>query len=59
MTMTTFLGLTVMEVQNEERRMVNGEIVKFNCPEVVVDHYIYREAVDNHNSLRHDCRTKS
>ena len=35
MMMSTFLGLTVPEVQKEERRMVNGEIVEFNYPEVV------------------------
>ena len=42
------------EGQKEERRMVNGDIVKFKYPEVVVDHYIYRGAVENHNALRHD-----
>ena len=39
--------------------MVNGELVKFNYPEVVADHYIYRRGVENHHALRHDGRTKS
>ena len=56
--MSTFLGLTVPEGQKEERRTVNGEIVKFNYPEVVADHDRYRGKVDNHNALRHDERTK-
>ena len=38
--------------------MVNREVTKFNYPEVVVGHYRYREAVDNHNTLRHDDGTK-
>ena len=59
MMMSTYLGLTVPEGQKEERRMVNGEIVKFKYPEVVADHYRYRGAVDNHNALSHDGRTKS
>ena len=56
--MSTFSGLTVPEVQKEDIRMVNGDVVKFKYPEVVVDLYIYREAVENNNSLRHDDRTK-
>ena len=39
--------------------MVNGEVVKFKYPEVVADDYIYRGAVENHNALSHDGRTKS
>ena len=58
MIMSTFSGLTVPEVQKEDIRMVNGDVVKFKYPEVVVDHYIYREAVENHNSLRPDDGTK-
>ena len=57
--MLTFLCLTVPEDQKEERRMVNGEIVNFNYPEVVADHYRYRGTVKNHNDLRHDDETKS
>ena len=56
--MSTFSVLTVPEVQKEERRMVNGEIVKFKYPKVVADHYRYRGAVENHNALRHDGGTK-
>ena len=59
MMMLTFSGLTVPESQNEERRMVNWEIVKFQYPEVVADHYRYRGAVENHNALSHDNGTKS
>ena len=55
---STFLGLTVPEVQKEERRMVNGEIVKFKYPEVVADNYRYRGEVDNKNALRHDGGTE-
>ena len=58
MMMTTFSALTVQEGQKEERRMLNGDIVKFKYPEVVVDHYRYRGEVDNHNALRDDDRTK-
>ena len=50
--------LTVKEVQKEEIRMVNGEVVKFKYPEVVVDHYRYRGAVDNHDSSIHVGGTK-
>ena len=46
------------ESQKEEIRMVNGEIVKLNYPEVVADHYRYRGAVENHNKFRHDGGTK-
>ena len=38
--------------------MVNREVVKFKHPEVVADHYLYMGAVDNHNTLMHDGRTK-
>ena len=40
--MSTFSGLTVPEVQKEDRRMMNGEEVKFKYPEVVSDNYRYR-----------------
>ena len=30
--------MTVAEGQKEEIRMVNGQVVKFNYPEVVADH---------------------
>ena len=53
MMISTFSGLTVSEGQKEERRVVNGEVVKFKYPEVVSDHYRYRGAVENHNALRH------
>ena len=33
MMMSTFSGLTVPEVQKEERRIVNGEIIKFKYPD--------------------------
>ena len=39
------------EGQKKEKRVVNGEVVKFNYSEVVVDHYRYRRAVGNHNAL--------
>ena len=59
MAMSTFSVFTVTEGQKEEIIMVNGEIVKFRYPEVVLDHYRYRRAVDNHNTLSHDGDTKS
>ena len=37
---------------------MNGDIVKFKYPEVVADYYRYREALENHNALRHDGGTK-
>ena len=43
-----------MEVQKEERRMVNGEVAKFKYPGFVVDRYRYRGVVGNHNSFRYD-----
>ena len=46
------------ECQKEEIRMANGEIVKFKYPEVVADHYRYKDDLDNHNTLRHDGKTK-
>ena len=39
--------------------MANGDIFKSRYPEVVADHYRYRGAVENHNALRHDGRTKA
>ena len=57
MMMSTFSCLTVQKGQKEERRMVNGEIIKFKYPEVFADHYRYR-AVENHKALRHDDGTK-
>ena len=59
MIMSTFSVFTVPEGLKEERMVVNGQIAKFKYPEVVTDHYRYREAVDNHNALRHDGGTKS
>ena len=47
------------EGQKGEVIILNGEVVKFNYLEVVADHYKYRGAVYNHNSLRHDDGTKS
>ena len=46
------------EGQKEEKRMLNGDVLKFKDPEVVADHYRYMGVVDNHNSLRHDGRVK-
>ena len=57
--MSTFSGFTVPEVQKEERRRVNGEVVKSKYPAVVADYYRCRGAVGNHNSLRYDVGTKS
>ena len=45
--MSNFSGLIVTESQKEERKMVNGKIVKLNYTEVFADHYIYRGVVDN------------
>ena len=53
MSMSTFSGLTVMEVQKEEIRMVNGELVKFKYLVFVDNNNIYRGGVDNNNDLRH------
>ena len=39
--------------------MVSGDISKFKSPEVVLDHYMYRGAVYDHNSLKHDGGNKS
>ena len=50
--MSKISGLTVPEGQKKERRVVNGEVARFNYSEVVVDHYRYRRAVENHNALR-------
>ena len=56
---STFSGLSVPEVQKEDRSMVNVEEVKFKYPEVVDDYCRFRGVVENHNVLRHDNRTKS
>ena len=37
MVMSIFLGLTVPDGHKEERRMENGDIFKFEYPEVVDD----------------------
>ena len=44
---------------NDERRVFNREVIKFNHPEIVTDDYRYRGAVKNHKYLRHDDREKS
>ena len=49
MMMSNFSGLTVPEGQKEERRMVNGEVVKFKYPVTAVDNYIYRGVLENKN----------
>ena len=41
MIMSKFLCLNVTEGKKEERRMVNGEVVKFKYPKDVADHYRY------------------
>ena len=41
MIMSKFLCLNVTKGQKEERRMVNGEVVKFKYPKDVADHYRY------------------
>ena len=56
--MSNFSGLAVMGGHNGERRVVNGEVVKFKYPAVFACHYRYRGSVENHNSLRHNGRTK-
>ena len=38
MMMSAFSGLSVSEGQKEERRMVNGAILKSKYPEVVANH---------------------
>ena len=50
MMMSNFLALTVTGGQKEDIRMLNGEIVKLKYPEVVADHYRYREEVENQMS---------
>ena len=58
MMISTFTCLTVPEGHKEERSMVNGELVKFKYPAVVADHYRYRGAVENQNTLMNDGGTK-
>ena len=59
MMMLIFSGLSMLEVQKEERILVNGRILKFNYPGVVAYHYRYKGVVENHNTLRYHGRTKS
>ena len=59
MMIPTFSGLTMTGGHKEEIMMVNGEVVKFNYPAVVADHYRYKGSVDNHNYLRNDDRNNS
>ena len=56
---STFSGLTVPEGYKGEKRMGNGDLVKFKYPVIVDDHYRYRGSVSNHILLRHDGGTKS
>ena len=49
MIMSTFSDFSVPEGQNEERRVVNGEVFKFNYPEFVADIYKHRGTLDNQN----------
>ena len=58
MMIPTFSGLTVTDGHNEEIRMVNGEVFKFNYCECFAYHYKYRVTVDNPNSLSHNDCTK-
>ena len=54
MVMSTISGLTVMQVHKKKIRIVNGEVVKFNYPELFPVHQRYSGSVQNNNSLRHD-----
>ena len=56
--MSNVLSLTVTYGHKEEKGMMNGEVVKFDYLEVVVDNYRYRERVENHNASRHYGGTK-
>ena len=47
------------EGHKEDRIIINREVVQFNYPEFVADNYRYRGAVDNHNALGYDGRTRS
>ena len=44
--MSTFSDFSVPDGHKEERRVVNGEVVKFNYPEFIADIYRYRETAD-------------
>ena len=46
MMISNFSGLAVLGGKKEERRVVNGEVVKFNYPEFIADIYRYRETAD-------------
>ena len=37
---------------------MDGEVVRFEYPEVVANHYKYKRAVYKQNSLRHDYMNK-
>ena len=54
MFMSTY-GTTNPKVGQEKvRRRLNGETIEYYHSEVVANHYKYRDAVDAHNSKRHD-----
>ena len=59
MVLSNFSDLTVTEGQKEKIRMDNGEVIRFNYPKIVMDHYRYRRAVENHNALSHGVGSKS
>ena len=57
--MSTYGSLSPMTNQRDSMRIVNGNTVTFKYNSVVGNHYEYRDAVDAHNSKRHDCGTKN
>ena len=56
--MSTYGTVSSLPDQKESVRDVDGEVKRFKYNVVVGNHYNYRDAVDAHNSKRHDCGTK-
>ena len=57
--MSTYGSLNSNANQRDSARITNGKTITFKYNVVVGNHYKYRDAVDAHNSKRHDCGTKN
>lgn len=57
--MSTYGSLNSNVNQRDSVRITDGTSITFKYNVVVGNHYKYRDAVDAHNSKRHDCGTKN
>ena len=52
--MYVYFGILVRDDQKEEYRLCKRHVIKFKYAKPFSHHYLYREAVDNHNHMCQD-----